>query len=195
MPMRMPLDLSRYLYFGLVAGLWSCAATPDSSESRGTCALQCSGSRIAGAEMRIRFLTENLQVSCAGIADNQEYIGSVPIRFVVENPQVDLPADNVPAVGTNNEEEATPFNPTQGQPVSGIGFEALVASGFLGQQNPDDPRFKYKGILTPKDEWCTDTCGVGTIDILPLCKQVNNVVTILIKSGSVLGTVQVTVSP
>lgn len=173
----------------------SCAAAPDLSDSQGVCSLQCSNAKIGSSNMRVRFLSENMQISCSGIADNEAYIGTVPIRFAFERPLIKLPAEDIPAAGGASEDKPEKFNDKGGLPASGISFEPIVVSGYLGPTNTSDPRFKYKGIVTGLDEWCTDSCGIGTIDIVPLCKSINNIVTLMIRSGSVSNSIQVTVTP
>ena len=49
------------------------------------------------------------------------------------------------------------------------------------------------GILTSKDEWCTDACGVASIDVVPLCMEDDNEVSILMQSGLVSKMVKIKV--
>ena len=62
-------------------------------------------------------------------------------------------------------------------PKAGIGFEPFVYGQVAVEKsvqgyNPTDKSvtpFKYAGVVTPSNEWCTDTCGVATVEVWPLC--------------------------
>jgi hypothetical protein len=62
-------------------------------------------------------------------------------------------------------------------PKAGIGFEPFVYGQVAVEKsvqgyNPTDKSvtpFKYAGVVTPPTEWCTDTCGVATVEVWPLC--------------------------
>ena len=170
-----------------------CAGQPDSS-SPGNCQLACGLAKIGASDMRVRFLAKTpIVVSCQGIADGQNYIGTVPIRFVIERLKgPTLPAETVP--GDAADSKPKPFEDV-GIPTPGISFEPIIESGYLGPDNPDDDQFKYKGIVTGQTEWCTDSCGVGAIDLVPLCKSVTNPITLLVHSGPVSGETIITVTP
>jgi hypothetical protein len=45
---------------------------------------------------------------------------------------------------------------------------------------------KWLGVATPKDNWCSDVCGVMTLEVAPKCPASNgsNTVTIGVISGS-----------
>lgn len=176
--------------------LQTCAADPDLNESNGVCKLTCTGAKIASSNMNIRMQIDgSVAVSCHGLV-NKSYYGTIPIRFIIEKPATALPAAGVPAgKGTNEEAVPTINTDTLGVPVGGISFEAVVVSGLMGAENPEDDRYKYKGINTPITEWCTDSCGVGAIDITPLCTTSGNAVSILVRSGPISKMVNVTVSP
>ncbi len=44
---------------------------------------------------------------------------------------------------------------------------------------------RYIGIVTPKSQWCTDSCGVGNIEVWPMCVQgIENQITFSAHSGA-----------
>ncbi|MBP6217418.1 MAG: hypothetical protein KA436_02400 [Oligoflexales bacterium] len=175
----------------------NCGASPDLVEAPGLCKLSCSDPKIAGSDMSIRFDSTEITVNCFGIASGQEY-GPIPVRFVVESEQKTLPAESVPgdvtggtATGGATAAEGVPKK----VPIGAVSFEAVVISGQMGAENPSDDRSKYKGIATPMEEWCTDSCGVGNIDLVPLCLGEDaNPVSLLIRSGSLSKELKVTVA-
>lgn len=183
-----------------------CGADPDIDEAPGVCPLSCFNAKIGSKEMQIRFLSEEISISCQGIADGQPYIGTVPISFAVESPERKLPASSVVSgPGGATEEEPKPFeaDTVKGTPAPKVSFEAVVIGGYLGSSdladtsfdNPDDERYKYRGILTSMDEWCTDSCGVGRVEIVPQCKSQVNTITLLVSSGPVSKEIKITVNP
>ena len=52
---------------------------------------------------------------------------------------------------------------------------------------------QYKGIRTAQEEWCTDSCGVGMVELRPWCTTKTQEVKVLLRSGSVAKEVTVTV--
>ena len=167
----------------LIISLLRCGAYPDLAEAPGTCFLNCQTAIIGSTEMRIRLLNDGTSLTCEGIGD-APYNSIVPVRFVVERKK--LP-----------EEMSNPENLEEYVPVPGISFESLILGGQMSpQKNPSDSRDKYDGILTPMDDWCSDSCGVGSIDIVPMCTPIGiNTVTILVHSGSLSATATISVVP
>ncbi len=148
----------------------SCSAEP---QGQGFCAISCSGETIAPSDYKIEFIGkgEDLALSCEGIQTGNPYPSEVPLRFRF-----------LKKVPTKKGDSTTTDTYT---PVSGIDYEVVVVSGRMAQDNPTDPAAKYRGILTPMEEWCTDSCGVGGIDLLPTCLDDDQTVSILVRSGAV----------
>ncbi len=172
----------------------SCSGSPDLQESGGACSLQCSGAIIAGDEVHVRFMTaENLSLSCAGLKKGDPYPGAVPVRFIVERPKKKLPASQMPGETPSSDFET---HEKYGIPVSGVSFEASILGGIMvTSTNPGDNRYRYAGIQTPVEEWCTDSCGVGSIEIQPTCLEETNTVTVGIRSGSAFSSTKLTLTP
>jgi hypothetical protein len=185
----------------------SCGADPDLSDAPGVCKLDCGGAKIGSDDMNIVPFTNNITVNCNG-AGAANYDGTVQVRFAINRPKPTLPAstigssstDSSASSGTGGGAPGGTVGSTGGAmgstvPVSGVSFEALVVSGVMGPSNVDDSRAKYKGIATPMDEWCTDSCGVGAIDVIPKCSSSSTTLTLLIKAGPVASPVTLTIAP
>ncbi len=195
--------------------LWmqGCGADPDYNESPGACPIDCSTAKIAGSGMKITPFQKKIEISCHALIE-QNYVGSVPIKFKVEKNSRILPAETIPGAQAGGAEE--PMKPiadasdaaaaaggggggaAQSRTISvgGISFEPMVVAGHPPVlPNPDDKRFKYNGIITTSDMWCTDACGVGSIDFVPMCKTAPNKTVLSLHSGQMATTVEVMVNP
>ena len=194
----------------LLAVAPQCGRAPSSANEPGICPLSCGSGQIATSEMSIQFMhEENIQISCQDLATNTNYINPIPIRFTVQRAVMPDPTSAAgtkegaaPAGGGGGAAPpaggAAPSSTIATSPAVGISFEASILTGFmLDRPNPGDPdaQNKYKGIATSLSEWCTDACGVGAIDVVPLCKQKENVVKVLIRSGTIAKTLTITVKP
>lgn len=182
----------------------SCAADPDLANAPGTCTLNCVGAKLGSNDMRIRFLTNNLTVNCferSNANPEVDYFTEIPIRFVIEKRRRILPAEMDPngtvlggeiVAGDENDQGA---DAEKWVPISGISFQPIVASGIGGtsiNEVLDLPRFQ--GIRTPDTEWCTDSCGVGALNLLPRCKaNGTNILNLGVSSGALYNTTTINV--
>ena len=196
-------------YLALFFAIENCGRAPSSAGEPGICPLSCSYSQIATTDMSIRLLHgDTIEIACQDVVTDTLYKNPIPIRFVVERKTGEASAtenssSSTGSGGTSSSSGAgadtkTDASSSNTMPASAISFEATILTGFmLDQPNPGDPsgQNKYKGILTSMNEWCTDACGVGAIDIVPLCKKKENVVTVLLRSGAIAKTITVKVKP
>lgn len=170
--------------------LGECSANID-SDTPGNCSLSCADAKLAPSNARVRFLgpTDGYKSACHGIASGSDYPTTIPIQFVIEGPAApSLPASKIEATSTD---VAT----STGMPLAGVSFEPLIVGGLMAA-NPDDPNAppKYRGVFTSQEQWCTDSCGVGMIEIVPLCFTDNsNIVTLEVHSGNAAGNTTVTI--
>lgn len=200
---------NRILAFGVTAlNLFACSAGDDAA-SPGLCELRCSGAKIAGNDARFRYMGGLIdpeqgiatKLDCSGVLlpsgkNGVEYLGPVTLQFMAEsirglrykNP-FDTPSD-VDARDSADDSEGKLWSP-----LAGIAFEPIMLRGLMagdrtstenatvdanGQVSP----YKYAGIVTPKSEWCTDTCGVATIEVWPICiADSSNSIQMVIHSG------------
>ncbi len=197
--MRISTTISKTILVSGIGLLLSvCAPTPDPS-APGNCTLSCGNkTKIAAADMRIRFLDlpgDAMSLSCQGVADGEDYPGSIAVQFVIESTKAaDLPASQIPAAD-GSEKTPDPLVKDVGMPAAGISFEPIVVSGWTGPYNPDSTRLRYRGIVTSQDQWCTDSCGVGSVELIPTCKSSSNVISLNIHSGAATSNATITVSP
>ena len=178
-----------------------CAGDPDFAEAPGVCALNCSDTKLPANDMRIRFLFPSgvteagpFNLSCFDTA-NADYVNDVPIRFVIEKPRYTLPAEQTTDVVLGGNVPPPPNDAIQWVPVSGVAFQPLLLAGIMEPINAANQQLdRYKGIVTPETEWCTDACGVGSLDIKPRCMSAApNLVSVGIISGSLYGQFNVNV--
>lgn len=180
-----------------LGGFLSCGAEPDLSFAPGNCKLTCENAMIGSNDMRIRFLQpeKEFTASCVKSADGAEsdYQSEIPIRFVIEKQRASLPTDakssskigvlsqadqgNIISEegGGGEEDEGSTGSTTVWEPVAGISFQPTLYGGIAGDQaiNPtNDPDPLYKGILTAQEQWCTDSCGTGSLRIKPRCLEI-----------------------
>ena len=88
---------------------------------------------------------------------------------------------------------ATPL--LEKRPVAGIGFEPYVVGAMDGTSSTGEGRFN--GVLTESGEWCSDTCGVMSYQIMPKCVSgADNTVTagISVQGAQPTGVIKFTIS-
>ncbi len=54
------------------------------------------------------------------------------------------------------------------RPVPNISIEPMV-NGAMADIDNGETNPAYRGIRTPRSNWCTDACGVATMEIVPVC--------------------------
>jgi hypothetical protein len=162
----------------------SCGADYDSNYAPGVCNLDCSSSKISDYQStEIKMLgAQNITVNCSVNDGKTPYPGVVSLRFSLESER-------------KTELLGQPLKTT---PQPNISFEAVIVSGVMDSRTfPQEVNVKdkaqYKGIKTSQEEWCTDSCGVGYIELVPLCTTSTQEVNVLIHSGAVAKEVSITV--
>ncbi len=187
----------KYILLGLAArALAGCASEPDLENTPGTCKISCSKPKLASSSMRVRILGEKVDYNCS--AKEATALTPVPIRFVIEKPRVNLPADissGDPTLGGTAAQKVENSN-DQWVPVSNVSFQPLVYAGILDSTTEDTGAFDPSdGVLNDVDTWCTDSCGVGSIDIRPMCiPDTTNQIVLGILSGNIDETLQINIT-
>jgi hypothetical protein len=187
---------------GLLCVLFYLSGCAVSPENPGQCALNCSKSVILGSDptFQIKLISAVPKFTCAtGLTQEVDFNGPVMAQFVV------LDRDAAPA-GGDMVGAGTGYN---GTPVPNISINPLVL-GIVsiprthpenvqiyqaGQTLPDGTvatgqtyyPYRYLGISTPKSNWCSDSCGVVTMEFVPVCPVAGatNNVSMQVSSGSV----------
>jgi hypothetical protein len=152
----------------------SCSSEGD-PELPGECQLVCGSAKIsANDNVRFRILSSPADLTCVGVASGTtaDAAGPITIEMIVEKPRV---LKYKSPFGTDESPETETAN---WQSVGGVIFEPVI-TGLMaaGKTSPENATiegavvtpFKYAGIVTPKSEWCTDSCGVARVEIWPTC--------------------------
>lgn len=141
-------------------GLASCGQKPAQP---GVCRLDCGNAVVASNDLvfSLRATTTNVALSCTAPGN---FPRPIEAKFqVVQN------------TGTPEAPRPTPV------PAASI---APIVYGDLAPVNDPNPEDVYQGILTPKANWCSDTCGVVTLELLPLCPATGRTTTTTIAMTS-----------
>ncbi len=171
--------LCLYLYASTL--LTTCAYQP---EDAGLCRLSCSKAVIGSNDlsMAIKLQSSSSTIVCPVAKANADSTPVVAQFLVAEQFYSDSGKTKV----------------EQTRPVPNISFEPIVngprstsARNVINAgANPDVPgeydNVRYIGIPTPRDNWCSDSCGIATIEVTPLCPPAGQTsqVSIQVHSGA-----------
>lgn len=138
----------------------SCAKKPDDP---GQCKLSCDQAIIASNDVAfaIRATATNLTLQC-----------TTPGNF-------NRPID---ATFLVSQDTGTPEAPRR-TPVPFASVNPIVY-GDLAPVGDPNPEANYQGILTPKSDWCSDSCGVVTMQLLPVCPPTGVSAQVVVALGS-----------
>ena len=123
------------------------------------CPLNCSNAiNASGSEaFSLRWKNDTISYNCSA---NQQGRDLTPIRLQFQLLSND--GDNVPGSFIR-------FDPK----ASGLrSIDAAEAAGNVSLIEGTSDEYdapEYFGVATPQDEWCTDACGIGTINFVPRC--------------------------
>lgn len=129
----------------------------------GVCRLDCANAVVASNDLvfSLRATTTNISLSCNAPGN---FPRAIEAKFqIVQN------------TGTPDAPRPTPV------PAASI---APIVYGDLAPVPDPNPEDVYQGILTPKANWCTDTCGIVTLELLPLCPATGRTTTTTIAMTS-----------
>lgn len=152
----------KVIYLILVSLIYvSCSQEPSNP---GLCALSCQGSIIGPNEARIEPVFQPEAIFCTPSLAEQPMPEPLLVQFSVTD------VANDPIRGGERI-----------IPLPSVSFEPLVngARSPLQEHNPNVEinngvftPVRYKGILTPISNWCTDTCGIAAVEVVPVCPAV-----------------------
>lgn len=176
---------------GIISTMIACGASPEGDP--GQCPLKCSGSKIGDAlNMKVTPINVPEAYTCVG-AGGVPFERPVVLTFRVTN--------TVPAAPYDGS-----LNTTKDLPVGGLSFLAQTSGGVFyaagtSTENGSlvDDKWQppeYTGIATPKKEWCTDACGILTVQVWPVCPPAGTKLngTVNIRSGALAPTDPINVS-
>jgi hypothetical protein len=156
--------------------LFACSGKPE-TDRPGSCTISCKSSVLGANSFKFKASVSELAMDC--LADFKgktaaSMNGPVAVQFVVLDGK-DRPRPN-------------------------ISFEPYITGQFDADKTNDDNAektvkdgvttvtpFRNSGIVTPKGEWCTDSCGVAVVEVWPLCLNgADNNITVQLHSGSMI---------
>ena len=153
---------------------FSCSRSPE-PDTPGQCPIDCGSAVIGNSSFSASVLINPPAITCAGVAaGSTRVLDPVLLMFRV--------------VGDAGGEKGVPRRAISIQPVV-LGQMDAAASEKAGNivKLPDgtyEPT-RYIGIATPKEEWCTDSCGVFSVEVTPVCASgVTNTISVTPTSGA-----------
>ena len=179
----------RFLLYVLLTyyGFVGCAVQGE-KETPGQCKISCSGAKAGAYEFVLTPMQGDINFDCGKYyAEGETWrtLGTdVVLKFSLTNEVSDVALDSGKFVETKKK-----------VPVGNIKFTpqilGVMDADFTDPENgkkvdsfQTDPS-GYAGIRTPKSEWCTDSCGVATLKIRPVCVRGGvNEVTVDLKTGA-----------
>lgn len=154
-------NLLGYLVFFCFLSLNGCSKKPDDA---GFCSLNCRNAIIGSSDavFSISSLDPEQVIQCE---TEGNFSRPVQAKF---------------AINENLGDDEVVLN----RPVPYISIVPNVF-GVLADIDDPNPELIYRGILTPKSNWCSDTCGVVTVEILPYCPKTgtSNKIVVSVHSG------------
>ena len=169
----MVIKFMKISVWGVFLLMYACGVKP---ENPGQCNLSCANSVIGGADAsyEIKLASKAPSFECAtGLTQATEFLGPVNVKFVVWDKYKKSSGEEtlmpVPSIS---------FNPLiNGALVASRSNGENVTKYAAGDALPDGTThdtpmyypYQYVGIVTPKSNWCSDSCGVISIEVWPYC--------------------------
>lgn len=141
----------------------------------GICNADCSNALIATNKMIITSLVANpIEIECNGGQTPGETHAPFPLRFRIERPSMEI--------GSDGSDEGSEEGEGSGDmlPATAISYDYQLLDGILSE---DINNFETS---------CTDSCGTGMLEIVPVCGPNDNIIQVLIQSGPISETLTVT---
>jgi hypothetical protein len=159
-----------------------CASQPSDTNQPGSCKLDCSNRVVPSSQMKLYAMTGDSEITCFGDSGNNDTFDlnrpvTVRFRAVLESNEGQEGGAEEAGGGEGLAQDASVF---ENQHVGGVGFEPWVIGGVSVANTNEEHRIevngqiqaepsKFAGIVTPKSEWCSDSCGVMTYEVWPIC--------------------------
>lgn len=158
------MTLSKWLHLILLAFVLSelsgCSANAPKDS---TCERKCGSRPISGGKLRAIPLTNPVAIECSLRLDGSGNIipttvGTFEYSFLLFNDYSTTGAatpSTAPSVGAPTPERV---------PIGGVAFTpSIIGLTSAGAET--------KGSDTPTDQWCTDSCGIATLTVTPICAK------------------------
>lgn len=165
--------------FFLIVFIFGCSAEP---EKYNQCTLSCGNAVLGATDFKVRAVIPKISVPCKASAKGGFYDETpMTLKFYIGNDYATT-TKSATTAGTSTTETPTsngvkPKMPDF-TPISNLAFNPLIV-GLLGITGSNTENgvisgdsftpVEYRGIVTPKSEWCTDSCGYATLVVTPRC--------------------------
>ena len=155
----------------------SCSATAAKDQP---CERKCGARTIPGGKLRVIPLSNNVSIECrppydsAGNFDWTKNLGSFEFSFLLfEDRSTTNGAGTTASTQTNL--SAASQTPDR-VPIGNAAFyPSIVGLTAAGHANPSS-----KNTDTTSDQWCTDSCGIATLTVTPVCLKQEMAVGIIV---------------
>lgn len=167
------------LMLALILGILTLPACSVKPDEPGLCALKCGSAVLGPADpgVKITKLTKDPKLTCdKGLAAPQDF-GPIQVQFLVAEEIEDTPGTRGSATGTGNK-------PMRGIPY--ISIEPVVTGALSPTTFPEggENDSRYVGLRTTRSNWCSDSCGVVTVELVPTCLTAGSVNTVNVQVHS-----------
>jgi len=180
------LALRSAIVFLMALAAATCSKAPEDGLP-GSCSIDCSKAVIGSSTYKIVRLSADQEIECtggfaSGIAA-RALSGPVTVHFKVEE-EVNLGPGrtekrSVPYISVDPVIEGMRY------PQGTHPDNATVTTVSEGVYTVDP--YRYAGVVTRKSEWCSDSCGVVTLEVYPVCvKGATNNVSVSVRSGAAM---------
>lgn len=136
--------------------LTTCSEKPSDA---GLCSLSCGSAVIGAVDANLELMGQATGVTCDASQAGLPLSNPLTFYFRVSE-----------TINVNGVESILP-KPT-------VSIEPIV-NGSMSGEVADNPNVtidgtvytpaRYKGIITPKENWCSDACGVVTMEVVAVC--------------------------
>ncbi len=159
---------TRIVFGSLIMVLWVCSAPED--ENTGYCRLSCTETSLAASDYKFAKKISPGGFSCALDEVDAGVVG-------IAKWLVTAPIDRIGGAGGSAEVER-----------SGIAFNVDFGGDprFIDTTpagNTDEPG--HLGVITPQSEWCSDSCGLATVEVSGTCSADKDIdYSLILNSGA-----------
>lgn len=184
------MSIWKFYLILLALSFSACAVQPDAG-SEGKCNLDCSSTAIGSAAgIGIKTITNDYTLNCGVVTTPFSLGRPITVKFKIFNEQGGDVFDPGTTDGEfNNEIPITniSFSPEilGARDACATSTDVATVSGSAGNCTVDP--FEYHGIVTPRAEWCSDSCGVASVEYVPVCLTQSHEIATTLISGSAVG--------
>ena len=192
MTAKMTVRLVGLTVFAATSGVFTACSAEADVDSPGACTISCSGHPVGASNYTITPIGSTAGgLTCADT--NKPLERGVTVRFRVTE-TITLGGTGASSGGGSTGGLSLDVAPeTMTVPRAGVSFEPVVTGDLSAEKTNDEhvsdatnhiiTPSKFIGITTPSSQWCSDSCGVMTYEVWPICAT--NTVTAGILAGPI----------